>query len=616
MTLSTLIFADNRNCDVSKENRGNHGHQRDPAGRFAPGHNHSTRVVRLHSRQLWISLLSELVEGPLVGFFRAILFSLYFTGLFAQSPSTPSHRISGTVVDESTGNPIARALVQISSDQAVLTGADGRFSFDNLPAGEFRIMATKPGYLDPHEKREGWQYVRFAMEERQTTISSVETRAENDKVVLKLLPEAVVFGQATGDNEEPLENAAVEVFTFTSRQGHRILIYGGTGRTDEDGNFRIAGLGAGECYIRVKPPKLLGFLAEGKKPGSEQSYPGTIYYPDAANLSEAMSVNVKAGQRLELHFSLKTQPAFNVLGRVVANGGWKQLNPPLIVEPSGQPLFTPDKFDPTTGDFEFHAIPSGAYQVESNGTNLQGRPLRNLQNLVVTRNVNALQLLLRPGVDIPVAVRTEFTQLRTQDLCTSNGGKRESDCSDALLAYVRLQPEDDLHTGFSFRPGYGEESGSPVISGVLPGRYQAVGSVRVGGTYVQSLRSGGVDLFRENLVVPEDGSTAPVEAVLRDDGAALNVKVRAEKDVQETTVLIVPEGEVRRAQTRTLWGGREVAFSMLAPGNYQVFAFDSVEDFNYAEPGVLGKYSAKASRITLAPNGNGSITVDLIHAEE
>jgi hypothetical protein len=491
---------------------------------------------------------------------------------------------------------------------------------DNLPAGTVQIIVSKPGYLTPHSKPRGWQYLRFSMEEPGMLPSSTEMGAEvgpeNEKVVLKLLPEAVLFGQATGDGGEPLENAGVEVFTFTSRQGHRILLQGGTGRTDENGNFRIAGLGTGECYVRVKPQKLRGPLAEGEKPGSEQSYPATIYYPDATEFSEAMPVTVKPGQHLELHFAMKTQAAFNVVGRVIANGGWKELNPPLIVESSGQPLFTPDKFDPTTGDFEFHAIPSGAYRIQSNGINLQDRPLRNLQTLVVTRNVAALQLLLRPGADIPVVARTEFSRLRPQDLCPSNGAKRESDCSDAFFAYVRLQPEDDLHTGFSFRPGYGEESGSAVISGVLPGRYQAMGSVRVGGTYVQSLRSGGVDLFREDLVVPEDGSTSPLEAVLRDDGAALNVKVRAEKDVQETTVLIVPEGEVRQAQTRTLWGGREVAFSVLAPGNYQVFAFDSVDDLNYAEPGVLAKYSAKAARITLAPDGNSNITVDLIHVEE
>jgi protein involved in temperature-dependent protein secretion len=117
-------------------------------------------------------------------------------------------------------------------------------------------------------------------------------------------------------------------------------------------------------------------------------------------------------------------------------------------------------------------------------------------------------------------------------------------------------------------------------------------------------------------VVPEDGVTAPLEAVLRDDGAALDVKIRAEKDLQHATVVIVREGEARNAEIRTVWDSMEVTFDALAPGNYQVFAFDSVEDLNYADPGVLAKYSAKAGKITLAPNGNGSLTLDLIHAEE
>jgi hypothetical protein len=454
------------------------------------------------------------------------------------------------------------------------------------------------------------------MEEPQMIARSTEMGTQNNKVVLKLLPEAVLFGQVIGKDGEPLENAVVEAFTFTSRQGHRILIEGGRGRADEDGNFRIAGLGSGEYYVRVKPQKISGRYAQLEKPGAETSYPAIVYYPDATARSEAMPVKLNPGQRVEIHFSFKTQPAFNVSGRVVVDGRSKQLNPPLIVEGSGQPLFSPDKFDPTTGAFEFHAIPSGAYQIQSSGISMQDRPLWNLRKLVVTRPVTDLQLLLRPGIDIPVEVRTELTRLRPQDLCASKFSMQTSDCSEAFFTQVRLQPEDDLHNGFSFRPGFGEEPGSALVSGVLPGRYQALAHPSAGGIYLQSFRSGGTDLLREDLVVPEDGVTAPLEAVLRDDGAALDVKIRAEKDLQHATVVIVREGEARNAEIRTVWDSMEVTFDALAPGNYQVFAFDSVEDLNYADPGVLAKYSAKAGKITLAPNGNGSLTLDLIHAEE
>lgn len=546
---------------------------------------------------------------------RALLFLFCFTGLVAQSTSSPTRTIAGIVVDGFTGSPLPRALVEIPGEEAALTGPDGKFSF-SLPAGTVQIMATKPGYLMPHEKPREWQYLRFSMEEPQMPFSSTEMGPQNDKVVLTLLPEAVLFGQAIGNDGEPLERAGVEAFTFTSRQGHRILVSGGTASTDEDGNFRMAGLAAGEYYVRVKPQKISGQLAEVEMPGSRQSYPSIVYYPDAASFSGAMPVKLNSGQRLELHFSLKTQAAFKVSGRVVANSRWKQLTPPLIVEASGEPLFTPDKFDPTTGEFEFHAVPSGTYQIESNGTSLEDRPLRNLQNLVVTRPITDLQILLRLGIDIPVVVRTEFTQLRRQDLCTPIR-KAVSDCSDSFLAHVRLQPEDDFHTGFSFRPGFGEEPGSLVIRGVLPGRYRAVASVSLGGAvYLQSLRSGAADLLREDLVVPEDGLAPPVEAVLRDDGAALSVKIRAEKNVQQATVVVEREGEARNAERRIVSGNMAVAFAGLAPGNYQVFAFDSIEDLNYAEPSVLAKYSAQAGAITLAPNGNSSITVDLIHAEE
>ncbi|MGH9566351.1 MAG: hypothetical protein ACRD4I_10230, partial [Candidatus Angelobacter sp.] len=154
------------------------------------------------------------------------------------------------------------------------------------------------------------------------------------------------------------------------------------------------------------------------------------------------------------------------------------------------------------------------------------------------------------------------------------------------------------------------------IASVTPGKYLVRARAYLGG-YVQSLRCGNADLFREELVVPESGVVPPIEVEMRDDAATVNVKVRGDKPGQQAAVLIVPDDEISREpriMAADLAMGVQAIY--LAPGAYKVFAFDSIADPDYEEPGTLAKYAGKAASLTLSPNGTASVTVDLIHRGE
>ena len=57
------------------------------------------------------------------------------------------YTLRGTVVNPLTGEPIRGALVQIYflGQTSMLTGPDGKFQFDGLPAGQSTITVRKPG---------------------------------------------------------------------------------------------------------------------------------------------------------------------------------------------------------------------------------------------------------------------------------------------------------------------------------------------------------------------------------------------------------------------------------------------------------------------------------------
>lgn len=318
---------------------------------------------------------------------------------------------------------------------------------------------------------------------------------------------------------------------------------------------------------------------------------------------------------MEAPFSLALAPAFKLAGTVVTAGEWKQVNSPMIIDALDQVLFTPDQFDAQSGAFEFRAVPAGTYKLRVSGTDQQDRYRFSDRTITVSGTVANLRASLQPGVSVPVVIRTDFGKSRPRGSCswTAPGGEvQQSDCSDYPAARVELLAVDSPRLRFS--TDYGPVKDLPAfgVHGVAPGKYLVRVQASFGG-YVQSVHSGNLDLLREELTVPEGGNVMPIEVALRDDSATLKVLIHAEKPGQQTMVLVLPDGALLPAPNLTGVTGTEVYLGPLAPGAYKVFAFDSIEGLDYANPEVLSKYASKAASVTVSANGNSSVIVDVIH---
>src|SRR5215470_9099127 len=136
-------------------------------------------------------------------FIPTILFSAQF--LFsantapAQSSSSSSScpcTLQGSVEDSISGQPVPHALVRLAapSPRAALTDSEGKFQFENLPAGPVTLIAEKPGYVSSQ-----------SMGPHFSLPVSVQLAPEPLPTILKLTPEGVIFGQVTDERGEPLE---------------------------------------------------------------------------------------------------------------------------------------------------------------------------------------------------------------------------------------------------------------------------------------------------------------------------------------------------------------------------------------------------------------------------
>src|SRR5271155_5106631 len=139
----------------------------------------------------------------------------------------PPHAGSGQVVNSVSGEPIARARVQVGTQQAVLTDHNGRFAFDDVPEDSVYAFASKPGY--------------FA-EDRAVL-------AQGESITVRLVPEAILFGTITDQNGQPVQDLRVQLTMLEVHNGLRRWQPMQSTITSVEGKFRFAELQAGQYSL-------------------------------------------------------------------------------------------------------------------------------------------------------------------------------------------------------------------------------------------------------------------------------------------------------------------------------------------------------------------------------
>src|SRR5215472_12773153 len=86
---------------------------------------------------------------PTIFFATQFLFCAYPAPAQSSPSSSCPCILQGSVVDSVSAQPVPHALVRLAapSPRAVLTDSEGKFQFENLPAGLVTLEAEKPGYL-------------------------------------------------------------------------------------------------------------------------------------------------------------------------------------------------------------------------------------------------------------------------------------------------------------------------------------------------------------------------------------------------------------------------------------------------------------------------------------
>ncbi len=532
-------------------------------------------------------------------------------GSSSQQARNEKFPVSGTVVNAVTGEPIRKALVQINGPQPrnTFSDGDGRFRFDEIPAGQISVIARKPGYFSEQELRPQLQL-------------PVEVGPKSDSVLVKLTPESVISGKVTNATGIPLEHVPLNLTYIGIREGRRRWEFKGNTMSDDSGRFRFANLQPGKYYLGAGPYTPLVITLFDDDQVAKTGYPG-MYYPGVPDLASASPIELSAGQQSEANFALNETPVYSVSGTVggfAANQGVSL----QVLDASGVQVPTGVQFNSENGRFDVRALPPGTYVLKAFSSLGPNQTVRAEARLNVASNIYNLHLMLGPVASIPISVRTESTAPAAtgalNDVRRSPQGFMPPGPPLAVRLLANQPGVSDSYSTLEGPPGQQQLS----LRNVEPGRY-SVDLIPQGTWYVQSAEYGQTNLLTDDLTLTADAPPLTMEVVLRNDTAMLSGTVSPGSGASlPAFVVAVPERFPKASpkvayyyppQSKSAEPADGFMIPTLAPGDYLVFAFDHADGIEYSNPEVLQNYISQATHVTLVPNQRTKVTLTLIRTE-
>jgi hypothetical protein len=532
-----------------------------------------------------VSLVAVLVPAVALG-----QPSLQSQKIGSAEASVPTYVLDGIVLNLATGEPVGTALVQIYSlgQRSVLTGPDGKFRFEGLPQGQVAVSARKPGFINEQQ---------FASGETHSNVVQVGPIAQS--VVLRLVPEGLIYGRITDSDGEPVENLGVKLMCAAIVNGKKQWQQRRGVQTNEDGDFRLFELPPGAYYLKAGPS--FNFRL---RPSSyaHEGLPGT-YYPGVRDLDEATVITIVPGSRIRADFEIRPETFYKVSGTVVS----APLSPVNIafLNLEGDALPSAIQINPS-GEFVAASIPAGAYLIRAFAEGKDGQQTVASLPVKVNSDIAGVHLVLSPTATIPVEVRFEVTR----------NSHLESFPKDIQPVNIQLVSIGDTS---AIRGNWANTQGPPenksfAIWNVEPGTY-GVQVTANGPWYVDSARCDNTDLLSQELTVRSGGVGQPIKIALRDDFASLDGTISSGEHLAPGTVLLIPERNPEGAVTIPVGATGQFQAGTLAPGNYRAFAFNRVDGLEYANPAAMQTYIFGEEFVRLVPNGQATVNLKLQERE-
>ena len=553
-----------------------------------------------------------------------------------QEPDVPPGSLSGQVVNALSGEPVsgARVMVQCTSRGANYrqTASDrgGMFSASGLGPGSCTISATHKDYTG------------IMGLGQPAAMAEVSSGNETSGVVVKLMPGGAIGGRVVNDDGEPVQGCQVQAYSPLHVGDNSSLQRRGWAQTDDQGEFRIAGLTADRYLIHAQCQEPLPVERQLSSSGSRPEEPREswlpVFYPDSPAASGATLLSVMPGIELSnIEFKLKTTPVVTMRGSLMSAPGQNvnvQLFPDAATGDPSQPLG--GAYDQKDGTFRIDFVSPGSYRLVA--WSMAGQPdsLASAEWRVTTGTASpepvVLQLqaapVLRGVVEDPAGTdpgagmgATQQTVIRPRIRGLGAGRQPQQPDAEPPKGWVQLMPETPSpNFPGGYRQGDVHQDGSFEIRGLGPGRYRVRYQSATTQAFVDSMQYGATRLERDEIEIAA-GAPGQLRIVLGAKGAHVQIHLPEDSSPGKTTawtVILAPAGRsfLPGAGTPMLMGtsGTDLSYDNLVPGKYFVFAVQQPQNFGINER-VFELVQPRLEAVDISVGGAPTITPKLFTSD-
>lgn len=483
------------------------------------------------------------------------------------------------------------------------TDTSGHFVFENLPPGRYRVRAQHDGYFGPPPLGN----TLGAPPTTATTLTIDAPQSKPAEVHLNLVQGSSLSGRVRSPEGKALVGAEVYAYQITYPNGRVALNSVNSKTTDDRGEYRLFYLPPGEYLIGATLRRV------GNTPSPQDSYART-FYPGIADGNAATRVKVAEGSDVTgIDIDMRAGASGTVSGRLVtsftqpANFFLVPQGVGTFVDPATM-SYQNQSSNRTNGEFELRGMFPGTYELIAtipglNGVQVQamGRTRVQVPDVGIAGNVI---VTLRPP-----------QQLKLHPILDAGAMGTPGTTPPVRLFPRSLElysaPFDANAVTYSI-----DASGDFVFPNIMEGRYTVSSSALPANSYISDVRMAGRSVFDDGFVVGEVPEAIEVRISSKSARVQGTVLDSLRKPASTARIVLVPERSRRQNQLlyKTAISDSKGAFTItgVAPGQYKLFAWESVPGTAYMSAEFMAPYEMYGQAITITEGSAATTELKLI----
>ena len=537
--------------------------------------------------------------------------------------------IQGVVVRAGSNDPVSKAIVELRADansgvlDRTTTEDDGRFVFDTVRPGRYKISVTRRGYA------------------RSPVTITVPAGQPMPPLRLSMSATGAIYGRIFDANGQPLGNVEVQALKATYAEGQRVLTPVQTVVTNDLGEYRLFWLSPGRYYVAANsseaqsPTRRMvtgGFMSMGPGPNNGTFMAGGnsdpalgLFIPEAEPSDAAQYVPIFFGgtpdEQSATAIDVRPSAEFGGANIVIAPVRARHVRGVVVDGISGRPaqhasvraerqtaVTIPDEatVDAATGIFDIALLP-GSHALSVSSADGSGYAVVKVPDA----DVDNVRILTLPVFDISGRVTIEGQTGNSSALDSLRISlQRDSPVAQPLSSSYSV-PLPNGSLTLAAAAGDFRVNVAPILN-VAPSRMPAALPSSLQNAYVKSIRFGDKDVLNDGLRLERATQTA-LEIVIGTNPGSLTGRIMRQKPDLAADVSIVLLPDVRRRtdlyRSTTTDASGQFHFDRLPPGDYKVFAWEVVEDGAWFDPEFMQTHEGEGVRVRITEGRVESVEV-------